>query len=44
MENIYLAIVLCPLAAALLAGLFGFTKAAFFEAPAAAQAAPQVKF
>jgi len=28
----------------LLAGLFGFTKAAFFEAPAAAQAAPQVKF
>ncbi|HAR98062.1 MAG TPA: LemA family protein [Syntrophus sp. (in: bacteria)] len=28
----------------LLAGLFGFTKAAFFDAPAAAQAAPQVKF
>ncbi len=28
----------------LLAGMFGFTKAAFFEAPAAAKAAPQVKF
>ena len=28
----------------LLAGTFGFTKAAFFEAPAAAKAAPQVKF
>jgi LemA protein len=28
----------------LLAGLFGFTKAAFFEAPAAAQTAPPVKF
>lgn len=28
----------------LLAGLFGFTKASFFEAPAAAQAAPPVKF
>jgi LemA protein len=28
----------------LLAGMFGFTKAAFFEAPVAAKAAPQVKF
>ena len=28
----------------LLAGTFGFGKAAFFEAPAAAKAAPQVKF
>ncbi len=28
----------------LLAGLFGFQKAAFFEAPAAAKASPQVKF
>lgn len=28
----------------LLAGMFGFTKAAFFEAPAAAKAVPQVKF
>ncbi len=28
----------------LLAGMFGFTPAAFFEAPAAAKAAPQVKF
>lgn len=28
----------------LLAGMYGFQKAAFFEAPAAAQAAPQVKF
>ena len=28
----------------LLADTFGFTKAAFFEAPAAAKAAPQVKF
>jgi LemA protein len=28
----------------LLAGMFGFNKAAFFEAPAAAKAAPQVKF
>jgi LemA protein len=28
----------------LLAGMFGFAKAAFFEAPAAAKAAPQVKF
>ena len=28
----------------LLAGLYGFEKAAFFEAPAAAQAVPQVKF
>ena len=28
----------------LLAGTFGFMKAAFFEAPAAAKAAPQVKF
>ena len=28
----------------LLAGMFGFGKAAFFEAPAAAKAAPQVKF
>jgi LemA protein len=28
----------------LLAGSFGFEKAAFFEAPAAAKAAPQVKF
>jgi LemA protein len=28
----------------LLAGMFGFKKAAFFEVPAAAQAAPQVKF
>jgi len=28
----------------LLAGMYGFTKAAFFEAPAAAKAAPQVKF
>jgi LemA protein len=28
----------------LLAGTFGFAKAAFFEAPAAAKAAPQVKF
>jgi LemA protein len=28
----------------LLAGLFGFAKADFFDAPAAAQAAPQVKF
>jgi len=28
----------------LLAGMFGFEKAAFFEAPAAAKAAPQVKF
>jgi len=28
----------------LLAGLYGFGKAAFFEAPAAAKAAPQVKF
>jgi LemA protein len=28
----------------LLAGMFGFGKATFFEAPAAAKAAPQVKF
>lgn len=28
----------------LLAGMYGFEKAAFFEAPAAAKAAPQVKF
>jgi LemA protein len=28
----------------LLAGMFGFNKAAFFEAPAAAKAVPQVKF
>jgi LemA protein len=28
----------------LLAGMFGFQKATFFEAPAAAKAAPQVKF
>ena len=28
----------------LLAGMFGFGKAVFFEAPAAAKAAPQVKF
>jgi LemA protein len=28
----------------LLAGVYGFGKAAFFEAPAAAKAAPQVKF
>jgi LemA protein len=28
----------------MLAGFFGFGKAAFFEAPAAAKAAPQVKF
>jgi LemA protein len=28
----------------LLAGMFGFQKAAFFEAPAAAKTAPQVKF
>jgi len=28
----------------LLAGMFGFGKAAFFEAPAAAKTAPQVKF
>jgi LemA protein len=28
----------------LMAGTFGFTKAAFFEAPAAAKAAPHVKF
>jgi LemA protein len=28
----------------LLAGMFGFEKKAFFEAPAAAKAAPQVKF
>ncbi|MBN1614901.1 MAG: LemA family protein [Deltaproteobacteria bacterium] len=28
----------------LLAGMFGFQKAAFFEAPAAAETAPQVKF
>ena len=28
----------------LLAGMFGFEKAPFFEAPAAAKAAPQVKF
>ena len=28
----------------LLAGMFGFNKAAFFEAPATAKAAPQVKF
>ena len=28
----------------LLAGMFGFKKAAFFEVPAAAQAAPRVKF
>ena len=28
----------------LLAGMFGFQKAAFFEAPAAAKATPQVKF
>jgi len=28
----------------LLAGMFGFDKAAFFEAPAAAKAPPQVKF
>jgi LemA protein len=28
----------------ILAGMFGFEKAAFFEAPAAAKAAPQVKF
>jgi LemA protein len=28
----------------LLAGMFGFEKAAFFEAPAAAKATPQVKF
>ncbi len=28
----------------LLAGLFGFSQAAFFEAPAAAKTAPQVKF
>jgi LemA protein len=28
----------------LLAGMFGFAKATFFEAPAAAKAAPQVKF
>ena len=28
----------------MLAGMFGFAKAAFFEAPAAAKAAPQVKF
>lgn len=28
----------------LVAGMFGFEKATFFEAPAAAQAAPQVKF
>ncbi|MCG6534429.1 MAG: LemA family protein [Syntrophales bacterium LBB04] len=28
----------------LLAGMFGFTKAPFFEAPAAAKTAPQVKF
>lgn len=28
----------------IVAGMFGFEKAAFFEAPAAAQAVPQVKF
>jgi LemA protein len=28
----------------IVAGIFGFEKAAFFEAPAAAKAAPQVKF
>jgi LemA protein len=28
----------------LLAGMFGFGKATFFEAPAAAKATPQVKF
>ena len=28
----------------LLAGMFGFSPATFFEAPAAAKAAPQVKF
>ncbi len=28
----------------MLAGMFGFEKAAFFEAPAASKAAPQVKF
>ncbi len=28
----------------IIAGIFGFQKAAFFEAPAAAKAAPQVKF
>ncbi|HEY5496914.1 MAG TPA: LemA family protein, partial [Syntrophales bacterium] len=28
----------------LLAGMFGFNKAAFFEAPAVAKAVPQVKF
>jgi len=28
----------------LLAGMFGFDKAAFFEAPVAAKATPQVKF
>jgi LemA protein len=28
----------------LLAGMFGFQKATFFEAPAAAKAAPQIKF
>ncbi|MCX5827084.1 MAG: LemA family protein [Deltaproteobacteria bacterium] len=28
----------------ILAGMFGFNKAAFFEAPAAAKAVPQVKF
>ena len=28
----------------LMAGMYGFAKAAFFEAPAAAKAAPQVKF
>jgi LemA protein len=28
----------------ILAGMFGFNKAAFFEAPAVAKAAPQVKF
>ena len=28
----------------MVAGMFGFEKATFFEAPAAAKAAPQVKF
>ena len=28
----------------LLAGMYGFEKAAFFEAPAAARTTPQVKF
>jgi len=28
----------------ILAGMFGFTKAEFFEVPESAQAAPEVKF